>query len=337
MAALCGSCGHSSPQKQVTVVGWGGSSQEAHRLAYWNSFARDQHTKVIEDVWHGGIGVLQAKVQAGNPSWDVVQVEAEELQMGCEEGLFERLDWLSLGGRDAYIAPAVHDCGVGAMVWSYVLAYDGSHFAQGPRNWADFWDVRRFPGRRGMRRTPKYALEFALMADGVEPARVYEELRTSAGVDRAFRKLDELKPHILWWSSISQVPDLLASGEVAMSITSPGRLLVANEREGRHFRIVWDRNIHSVDYWVILSNSVHKSESLELLRYMKSPQHEMRLPLYIPTGLSNKASIEQIERRLKQDTPSNPDNLRNSVELDAQFWVEHLQSLSQRFESWVSR
>lgn len=331
------SCGNADTHRQVTVVGWGGSSQEAHRQAYWTAFARETGIAVKEDVWHGGIGVLRTKVRGGASGWDVVQVEAQELLLGCEEGLFERLDWQSLGGRAAYIPPAVSDCGVGSMVWSELFAYDGNRFKQGPRSWADFWDVRRFPGKRGMRRTPTYTLEFALLADGVPPEQVYAVLRTPAGIDRAFRKLDELKPDILWWTTVSQVPDLLASGEVAMSVTSPGRLVVLNHREGRNFRIVWDGNIHSVDFWAILSNSTHKAESRALLRYMKTPVHEMRLPEFIPTGLSNKASIAGLAPELKRDTPSNPDNLRHSVELDAAFWVENLEPLSQRFNAWLAQ
>src|SRR3546814_10310184 len=116
------------------------------------------------------------------------------------------------------------------MLWSYVIGYDGDRIkGPGPQSWADFWDMKRFPGKRGMRRTPKYSLEFALMADGVPADRVYPMLRTPAGVDRAFRKLDEIKPHVVWWSSISQVPDLLGSREVVMSVTSPGRLIVRSE------------------------------------------------------------------------------------------------------------
>lgn len=330
-------CDSQPAARAVTVVGWGGSSQEAHRNAYWTSFAAETGTRVNEDVWHGGIGVLRTKVQGGGSNWDVVQVETEELILGCEEGLFERLDWPALGGREAYIHSAVHDCGVGAMVWSELFGYDGARIQDGPRNWADFWDVQKFPGRRGMRKTPKYTLEFALMADGVEPADVYKVLATRAGVDRAFSKLDELKPHILWWSSISQVPDLLASGEVAMSVTSPGRLLAANATEGRKFKVIWDGNIHAVDFWVILKSSVHKDDSTQLLRYMKAPQNEMRLPRFIPTGLSSKAAIAALDPALKRDTPSNPDNLRRAVELDAQFWVENSDQLTQRFNSWVAQ
>jgi putative spermidine/putrescine transport system substrate-binding protein len=330
-------CSSREPAQQVTVVGWGGSSQDAHRNAYWTSFAKDTGIAVNEDVWHGGIGVLRARVQAGGSNWDVVQVETEELILGCEEGLLERLDWQALGGRDAYIPQSVHDCGVGAMVWSELFGYDGDRLREGPRNWADFWDVKRFPGKRGMRKTPKYTLEFALMADGVEPRDVYKVLATREGVDRAFRKLDELKPHILWWSSISQVPDLLASGEVAMSVTSPGRLIMANAAEGRHFKVVWDGNIHAVDYWVLLKSSAHKAEGMRLIQYMKTPQNEMRLPRYIPTGLSNKASLAALDPALKRDTPSNPENLRHAVELDAQFWVENTDALTQRFNAWIAK
>jgi len=331
-------CSADADPRPLTVVGWGGSSQEAHRRAYWTNFTRDTGIALREDSWHGGLGVIRTKVLGGDTSWDIVQVETEELILGCEEGLFERLEWASLGGRDAFIPTAAHDCGVGAMLWSYLIGWDGDRIrGPGPRTWADFWDVRRFPGRRGMRRTPKYTLEFALMADGVPPDQVYSVLRTPAGIDRAFRKLDELKPHIVWWSSISQVPDLLGSGEVVMSVTSPGRLIVANRTEHRNFKVSWDRNIYAVDYWVILSNSPRKAEAAQLLRYMTRPENQMRLPQFIPTGLTNRRAGELIDPRLKLDTPTDPRNMTNALELDANFWVEYGDQLTQRFNAWLAR
>src|SRR3546814_12005440 len=106
------------------------------------------------------------------------------------------------------------------MLWSYVIGYDGDRIkGPGPQSWADFWDMKRFPGKRGMRRTPKYSLEFALMADGVPADRVYPMLRTPAGVDRAFRKTDETKPHVVWRSGVCR----LGNGSVCVcrSLLSP--------------------------------------------------------------------------------------------------------------------
>jgi len=336
LAALT-ACHDGQKVRPLTVVGWGGSSQEAHRNAYWTSFSQQTGIPLREDVWNGGLGILRAKVLAGHADWDVVQVEVEELQLGCEEGLFEKLDWRALGGRDAYIPAAVHDCGVGAMVWSEVFAYDGDRLENGPRGWADFWNLRKFPGRRGMRKTPKYTLEAALMADGVEPEDVYTVLATPAGVERAFRKLDEIKSSIVWWQTVAQVPDLLAGGEVAMSMGTPGRLILANKANGRNFRIVWDGNIYAVDFWVILKGSPRTAEAMRLLQYMKSPENEARLPIFIATGLSNKQAIAALDPVLKQDTPSNPDNLRHALQLDARFWVENADSLTQRFNAWAAQ
>lgn len=92
---VCGltACDARGPRRELTVVGWGGSSQRAHRDAYWTSFVVHTGVPLREDVWHGGIGVLRTKVQGGANDWDVVQVEVEELLLGCEEGLFEPIDW----------------------------------------------------------------------------------------------------------------------------------------------------------------------------------------------------------------------------------------------------
>jgi len=338
LVAGVAACGSSTELRPLTVVGWGGSSQDAHRKAYWNSFSRTTGIALREDSWRGGVGVIRTKVVGGDASWDIVQVETEDLILGCEEGLFQRLDWAALGGRESFLPAAVHDCGVGAMLWSYVIGYDGDRIpGPGPQSWADFWDIKRFPGKRGMRKTPKYSLEFALMADGVPPDRVYPMLRTPQGVDRAFRKLDEIKPHVVWWTSISQVSDLLGSREVAMSVTSPGRLIVANRTEGRNFKLDWHGNIYAVDYWVILANSPRKAEAAQLLRYMTRPGNQARLASHIPTGLTSIEANRRVDPKLKLDTPSDPANMIRALELDAHFWVEYGDQLTQRFNAWVAR
>lgn len=105
---LLGACKGETPAKPLTVVGWGGSSQRAHRDAYWTSFIVHTGIQLHEEVWHGGIDILRENVRSG-ADWDVVQVEVEELLLGCQEGLFERMDWEALGGRDAFIAPSVQE------------------------------------------------------------------------------------------------------------------------------------------------------------------------------------------------------------------------------------
>lgn len=326
-----------SSERPLTVVGWGGASQDAHRNAYWTSFAQQSGIALQEDSWHGGIGVIRAKMHGGDPHWDVVQVEVEELILGCEERLFARIDWRALGGREAFIDGASHDCGVGSMVGSYLLGYDGDRLQDGPQSWADFWDLTRFPGKRGMRKTAKYTLEIALLADGVAPENVYGTLRTPAGLARAFAKLDRLKPHAIWYASSSQVPDLLASGEVIMAVATPGRLVMANRLERRNFRLVWPGNLYSIDFWAVLARSPRSDEALRLLAYITQPGNQARLPNFIPAGVTRKAAVPLVDAAIVADTPSHPDNLRGALALDPQFWVENADRLNQRFSAWASQ
>jgi putative spermidine/putrescine transport system substrate-binding protein len=144
---------------------------------------------------------IKVMVDTGNVDWDVVQIEGPDLLRGCDEGMYERLDWNKLGHKDQLIADAAQECGSAALVWSVAIAYDRDKLAQAPTSWADFWDVKKYPGKRGLRKRAVYNLEFALLADGVKVEDVYKVLATPAGVDRAFAKLSQLKPYIQWWEA----------------------------------------------------------------------------------------------------------------------------------------
>jgi putative spermidine/putrescine transport system substrate-binding protein len=147
-------------------------------------------------------------------------------------------------------------------VYSFIMAYDGDKIkGDTPKSWSDFWNVKKWPGKRALRKGAKTTLEIALMADGVAPKDVYKVLGTPAGVDRAFKKLDELKPNLVWWEKGSQPPQLLASGEVAMTDAYNGRIAAANEKDKKNFKIVWTNNLYTIDSWVIMKGSPNKAQA----------------------------------------------------------------------------
>lgn len=326
-----------SQARDLTITAWGGASQAAQRDVFYKPFTQKSGIKLVEDSWRGGVGVLRTKVLGGNASWDVVQVEVEDLLIGCGEGLFEKIDWSALGGKDSFIPSAVHECGVGAISWAMAFGYDGDRLKEGPKSWADFWDVRRFPGKRGMRQGAKFTLEAALMADGVEPSKVYELLRSPGGVDRAFRKLGELKPHIIWWSSVSQVPDMLASGEVIMSVITPGRLLAANEKDRKNFKLVWNGSMASLDYWVILKGSPNIDPATKLISFMTLPENQAKYSSAIALGVTRKAALGMVDPKVAPNLPTFAENAKNAVTVDAQFWMDNTDQLNQRFTAWAAK
>jgi putative spermidine/putrescine transport system substrate-binding protein len=322
----------------LTVTSWGGSYQDAQREVYFEPFKEATGIDLVEDVWNGGVGAIRAKVEGGGQEWDVVQVEAEELVLGCEEGLYEPIDWEAVGGKDQFIDAAVDDCGVGTIVWSTAVAYDGDKITDSPpQSWADFWDTQKYPGKRGLRRGPKYTLEFALMADGVEPGEVYDVLRTPEGVDRAFAKLDEIKGDIIWWEAGAQPIQLLGSGEVLMTSAYNGRISAANKEEGRNFKVVWPGSIYAVDSWVILANSPHKEAGLEFIAFASQPERQSHLPESIAYGVTHREAAAEIDQETLQDLPTAPENLEVSIELDTEFWVENVEELTERFTAWAAQ
>ncbi|HAT86578.1 MAG TPA: spermidine/putrescine ABC transporter substrate-binding protein, partial [Rhizobiales bacterium] len=189
--------------RDLTVVSWGGAYQDAQREAYFGPYTKASGNKVLDEAYNGETAKIKAMVETNNVTWDVVQMEAPELENSCDEGLLEVVNWEKLGGQDTVIEPAIiGECGVGTILWSVILAYDSEKLGQdGPKSWADMWDVKKWPGKRALRKTAKFTLEIALMADGVPADKVYETLATKEGIDRAFKKLDEIKEHIQWWES----------------------------------------------------------------------------------------------------------------------------------------
>lgn len=323
--------------RDLTVVSWGGNYQDAQREIYFKPFAEKSGKPLLDEAWDGGIGVLQAKVKAGNPNWDAVQVEVEELALGCADGLYEKIDWDKVGSKDKFIPAAVNECGVGAIVWSTAIAYDSDKIADGPKSWADFWDVQKFPGKRSLRKGPKYTLEFALMADGVAPAEVYKVLATPEGVDRAFKKLDELKANIVWWESGAQPLQLLASGEVAMASAYNGRITGINRTENRHFKVVWPGSIYAVDSWVVLKDAENKDAAMDFIAFASKPENQAKLPEYVAYGLPNTDAAAMVPDNLKAELPTDPANMEQSLSLDVDFWIDNSEALTQRFNAWLAQ
>lgn len=320
----------------VTVVSWGGVFQDAQRQVFFDPL-RAQGLKLKEDSWDGGIGILRSKIQAGDSNWDLVQVEPEELVLGCEEGLFEPLDYSRIGDESQFITGATSECGLGANVYSIVIAYDGDKLADGPKSWADFWDLKKFPGKRALRQGPKMNLEFALMADGVPPEKVYELLRTPAGVDRAFAKLDQIKSSVVWWSAGNQPMQLLGSGEVAMTTTYNGRVFASNESDERNFRVVWNGGVFMVDNWVMLKGSRNQDDAYRFLSYFADAKHQALFPAKIRYGVPNKNANALIPAAVQAELPTSPSALAQSVPFDAEFWLENIDSLTERFSAWSAK
>lgn len=317
----------------ITVVSFGGANGAAQKAAYIEPFQKTGK-KVVMVEYTGELAKIKAMVEAKNVSWDVVEVESGLIGRACEEGLVERMDWSKIGKKGDFMPEAVHECGVGAFVWSTVLAYNADKLKTAPKSWADFWNVAKFPGKRGMRKGARYNLEFALMADGVPTKDVYKVLSTKAGVDRAFKKLDELRPHIQWWEAGAQPPQFLVAGDVVMSTAYNGRIDSA-QREGKNLQVSWAGSIYDLDYWVIPKGSPNKDEAMKFIAFASTPEAQKVYASKIAYGPTNVGALKLLDAKTLGGLPTSTANAKDAVQNDLKFWTDHGEDLEQRFTAWA--
>ena len=259
----------------ITVVSWGGAYTKSQVEAYHKPWIAKTGKQIVSEDYNGGLAEIKAQVEAGNVTWDIVDVELSDAVRACDEGLAEVIDMSILPAApdgtpavDDFIPGTLDvDCAVPTIVWSTIFAYDQSKIADGPKTIADFFDLEKFPGKRGIRKSPKANLEMALMADGVPSGEVYDVLSTSEGVDRAFAKLDSIKSEVVWWEAGAQPPQLLADGEVAMTTAYNGRIFNAVAAEDKSFGIVWDGQVWDLDLWIIPKGAPNKDAALDFMAF----------------------------------------------------------------------
>jgi putative spermidine/putrescine transport system substrate-binding protein len=321
--------------RDLTVVARGGTAQDATREVFGRPFTAATTIAVQDESWDGGIDALRSQAKAPDNPWDLVMVDGDELATGCSEGLFEKLDWSAIGGKDHYLPQAVSDCGVGAGVASLVLAWDRDKFPGQP-NWSDFWDVAKYPGKRGLYHGVRGNLEIALFADGVAPAEVYKVLATAEGVDRAFRKLDQLKPYIVWWQDGAEAAHILASGDVLMSSAFAPPIATVNRTAHRNFGVQWNAGLYEVESWAILKGSPNLRQATQFLYFAGTPAIEARLVGLFGEGGLAKGANDGLPPDLAQVSPTTPANLAAAVRVDTGFWHDNLAKLRQRFDTWLA-
>lgn len=318
----------------LTIVTRDESLLRAIEGAYVKPFTLATDLAVQQDVWEGGIDALRTHAKAAESAWTLVLVDAEELATGCNEGLFERLEWSAIGGKDHYMPQAVSDCGLGAVIGNTVLAWDRDKLPVSP-SWSDFWDVAKFPGKRGLRKGVRGNLEIALLADGVAPADVYKILATSDGLDRAFRKLDQLRPYIVWWSAEPEAAHILSSGDVLMTSAPSAQIATKARTAHRNFGMQFAASLFEVHSWAVIKNSPAVRTALQFLYFTGTPAIEVKLLQSSGESGLAKGVNDGVAPELLAMSPSNPANLSGALRSDAGFWRDNLPKLRQRYDAWM--
>jgi len=330
--------------EEITIVGFGGALSAAEAEAFDKPFAAKTGVTILPEVYLGGLAQVKAQIEAGKVTWDVVDSNFVDAELACSEGLIEEIPISILAPghdgskpEDDFFEAALHPCAVANYVWANVYAYDKKAFPNGgPKTIADLFDVKAFPGKRGLRKHPNANLEWAVMADGVPKDQVYDVLSTPEGVDRAFAVLDRVKDSAVWWEAGAQPPQLLADGEVVMTTAFNGRLFNAIVKEGQPFEIVWDGQIWDYGAYVIPKGAPNRDRAMEYVRFATSPTQLAEFTKHISYGPARASAIALVSEDLKQQLPTAEENFAQGIQQSATFWADYGDQLQERFNAWLA-
>jgi len=330
----------SSAFADITFVSWGGAYTMSQQKAYIDTW--DKGSGVTVENYNGGLGEIKAQVEAGNVTWDVVDVLPDQAITGCDEGLFAKVDQSEFIGD--LVTPPVSECVVPQIFWAYTAFYSKSAFpGKKPKNIKDFFNVEKFPGKRGIHTWANALIEMALVADGVKASKVYDVMSTPEGIDRAFAKLDTIKDHVVFWSSGSKPLELVSSGEVVMSLAYNGRVGAAILSEGKNFEYIWDAQVLEQEYLVVIKGSKNVDEAKEFVAHASSAESLALQAKYIPYGPMRPSSIGIIKKgepyfhtgvNIMPHMPTRPKVLKRSIIADPFWWADNGAEVHERFGAW---
>lgn len=335
--------------ERLTIVSWGGAYERSQIEAYFKPFTAATGIEIQIERYNGGINELRQQVQSGQLTWDVVDMVIADNILACDLGLLEPINHASLAAAadgtpaaEDFIEGAFTQCGVTQIISATVLAFNGDAFpGEKPSTIKDLFNIKKFPGKRALQKSPIANLEWALLAYGVPREELYGLLSTERGLQLAFAKLDQIKEHIIWWQEGSEPPRLLASGEAVIASGYNGRLFNAAVVEGQAVTIIWDGQLYDYDAWGIVKGTPRHERAMQFIQFATSTQALADQAKYIAYGPARKSSAKLIWRHalsgidVRPHLPTYPANFRTAIRKDHEWYARTQVRLIERFEAWL--
>lgn len=341
----------------MTVVSWGGAYQRSQDLAYLAPYSAMTGISVTwDESSNEAVAKLRAMFEAGNVTWDLVDVEGPDSQRLCDEGLAMEIDFDTMlapgddgsSPTDDFGESIINDCFIPQIVFSTTFGYRNDVAAwegRTPDSLCAIFDLENFPGKRSLERRPKKNIEWALICDGVAADDLYDVLSDDGGIDRALAKLDTIKDQVVWWSAGAETPQLLADGEVVMGSTYNGRLFSVIEEQKQPVSMLWDWQVFDFDGWIIPAN-LPEDRLNRVLHFVKWGTDTQRLAdqaKYISYGPARASSQPLVGDHAElgidmgQHMPTNPANQGNILINELLWWADNQDDVEARWQVWLTQ
>ncbi|MFF8847990.1 ABC transporter substrate-binding protein [Streptomyces sp. NPDC015127] len=321
--------------RTLVVRDIGGTYGEANRKAVYEPFSKETGIQV-EVVNIPLYAQMLAQIKEGRPQFDVIDIEMSALARFKGEKATQALDYDRLKNtRNASIATfLLTSHSVGKNYWASLMAYRTDAFGgRTPESWADFWDTGAFPGSRAMQGPDAGPpeLEFALLADGVPPDRLYP-----LDIDRAFGALDEIKGAVReFWADGASPGLLLERRQVAASTVWHGRLdeLI---KQGAPLAYQWNGARRQSSGFGIPNGAANVDAAYQLIDFALRPEVQAGFARIYPMGPVVPSAYAYLSKATATNLPSTPGHLLSGFDLDVEWWIKNRDSVTKRWQEWVN-
>ena len=348
------SAGPATAETQLVVVSWGGAYTASQQKAYHEPYMKlNPDIKILnDDSASEGLSKLRAQVEAGNVTWDLVDMVASDTITACDEGLAVEFDPDELLAAAPDGTPASEDflpgflmpCFIPQIVYSTTFGYRTDKFeGDQPSKLVDVFNLDKYPGKRSLEKKPIGNLEWALLADGVPQEEIYDVLSTPEGVDRAFAKLDTIKANTIWWTKGAVPTQHLADGEAVFASAYNGRLFAAIEEEKQPIAMMWEYQVFDIDGWIIPKGGKNEDEVRKFVKFATDTQRLADQAKYISYGPARKSSAPLVGKHaelgidMNPHMPTNPKNAEKTLLFNYEWWADNRAELDERFTAWIAK
>lgn len=341
LCAALASGASGASEDALTLVSWGGAYMDAQRDALFTPFEQNFGSRIAAREYTGDLASLRAQIMAGSIDWDVVAVDEQGADEGCREGLFEQLSPRLLPpglnntpAEQDFFAQALHECAIGGSLRSLLFFHLDDAFAAAPRSLRDVFDAQGFPGKRALPRTPRGNLEWALIADGVPPSEVYTQLQRPDGASRAFARLTQLRPYIVWWREVPEAVRLLTDGTV--TIAAADHDAMAQLIVGTPVAVVpvWSGQLWEIDYWAIVKGTPRPQTARKFLAFATGTLQQVEFARISAHGPVRRSALTYTQPAVAAWLPSADGRLERGLRIDAGWWVRNEPQLNAQFREW---
>ena len=340
----------------MTLVSWGGAYQKSQVNAYSDPY-KAMHPDV-EVVWdessNEAVAKLRAMNEAGNVTWDLVDVVAADAIRLCDEGLAMEYDPDDLlaaapdgtSAGDDFGDLIVSDCFIPQIVYSTTFGYRTDLVGDTPPDdICDVFDLEGYPGKRALEKRPINNMEWALLCDGVAKDEVYDVLATPEGQEKALAKLDTIKDSVIWWSAGADTPQLLADGEIVMGSTYNGRLFSVIEEQKQPVAMLWDAQVFDLDGWIIPAGlpADRLARVKDFVKFATDTQRLADQAKYISYGPARASSAPLVGKHadlgidMAPHMPTDPNNATNTFLYNYEFWADYRDDIDAKFQAWLAK